>query len=94
MREHAALEKLEHNHNLIMALEEARRLPGSHKRLNKIDSLLHDVDAAGWEGEGEETHWSPTLPRLGPQPKPCRHSWTTTPLSRPSTSRMRPSSLW
>lgn len=50
MREHAVLEKLEHNHNLIVAMEEARRLPGSEKHMNSIDSLLNDVDAAGRRG--------------------------------------------
>ena len=47
MREHAALEKLEQNHELIAALQESRRMAGSEKHRNRIDALLNDVDAAG-----------------------------------------------
>jgi hypothetical protein len=47
MREHAVLERLEQNHELIAALEESRRMAGSEKHRNRIDALLNDVDAAG-----------------------------------------------
>lgn len=47
MREHAVLERLEQNHELIAALEESRRMAGSEKHRNRIDTLLNDVDAAG-----------------------------------------------
>lgn len=47
MREHAALERMEQNHEVIAALEESRRMAGSEKHRNRIDNLLNDVDAAG-----------------------------------------------
>ena len=49
MREHAALERLEENQELILAFEEERLQPHEHEHVDKVSLMLSEVAGTGKE---------------------------------------------